>query len=77
MAENILDELRLLVKKQARLQQEFCRSLSKAEKWIEYSLQEEKNNMQNITKVLKHLPPEKKRNLKKSLKLSVKTQKLV
>src|ERR1043165_2287287 len=68
MAENILNELRLLVKRQARLQEQVHHSLIKAEKLIEYPY-EEKNKMRNVAEVLKHLPLEKQKELKEIMKI--------
>jgi uncharacterized protein len=65
MAETILDELKLLVKKQARLQEKVNNSLLKAEKFAKYSRKEIKNEIKNMIKAMQHLPSKKQQELEK------------
>ena len=69
MAENILNELLLLVKQQTGLQEKLENQILKTEKLLELSSKAIKSKIQTMTKLLQHLPTKKQQELKKIIKL--------
>lgn len=69
MAENILNELLLLVKQQTGLQEKLENQLLKTQKLLKLSRKYTKSKIKSMTKLLQHLPTEKQQELKKIIKL--------
>lgn len=67
MADVILNELRLLVKEQIRLQEKLSNTLLKAESLVQFSHKEMINKARDMINLLAHLPTKKQEELKEIL----------